>query len=168
VVALLRMGAMILRTVEMLMAAAREVGQEKFDVRIEMETGDEFAQLARAYNHMAEELQASEKRRMEILGQVALSMNHELNNVINIIELQLTLVSKNADPTGGLECHLKQIRQSLGRMTRVVESLRHARRIVLTDYIAGMKMLDVERSAQASDAADEEISVTSATESHPK
>lgn len=92
---------------------------------------------------------------MEVLGQVVLTMNHELNNVINIIELQLMLVSKRAEGGGALEGYLKQIRESLSRMTKVVEELRNARRIVLTDYSAGMKMLDLHRSAQALDAAEE-------------
>ena len=155
ILALLRMGGMILRPVDKLVAAARELGKEKFDVRIQLETNDEFGQLAQAYNHMAEELEAAERRRMDVLGQVALTMNHELNNVINIIELQLVLVSKRTEGSGALEGHLKQIRESLGRMTKVVDELRHARRIVLTDYTAGMKMIDLHRSAEASDAAEE-------------
>lgn len=97
ILALLRMGGMILRPVDKLVAAARELGKEKFDVRIQLETNDEFGQLAKAYNHMAEELEAAERRRMDVLGQVALTMNHELNNVINIIELQLVLVSKRTE-----------------------------------------------------------------------
>ena len=155
VLALLRMGAMILRPVDKLVAAARELGKENFHVRIQLETHDEFSQLAHAYNHMAEELETSERRRMEVLGQVALTMSHELNNVINIIELQLMLASKRSEGNGPLEGHLKQIRQSLGRMTKVVDELRHARRIVLTDYTGGMKMLDLHRSAQELDAADQ-------------
>ncbi len=103
---------------------------------------------------------------MEVLGQVALTMNHELNNVINIIELQLVLASRRAEGSGALQGHLKQIRESLGRMTKVVDELRHARRIVLTDYTAGIKMLDLQRSAEPFDAAQEAIAVRSAAESH--
>jgi len=131
-----------------------------------MDSNDEFGQLAQAYNHMAEELEAAERRRMEVLGQVALTMNHELNNVINIIELQLSLVSKRPEDRDAMENHLKQIRQSLGRMTKVVEELRHARRIVLTDYTAGVKMLDLHRSAEAFDAGEEASPVRTAAESH--
>jgi len=166
ILSLLRMGAMILRPVDKLVAAARELGKENFDVRVQLDSNDEFGQLAQAYNHMAEELEAAERRRMEVLGQVALTMNHELNNVINIIELQLSLASKRAECGGELEGHLKQIRQSLGRMTRVVEELRHARRIVLTDYRPGVKMLDLHRSAQAFDAGEEASPVRNAAESH--
>ncbi len=37
-------------------------------------------------------------------------------------------------------------------MTRTVESLKHVRRIVLTDYAAGVKMLDLARSTEEEDA----------------
>ncbi|MGD0768805.1 MAG: HAMP domain-containing protein [Tepidisphaeraceae bacterium] len=166
ILSLLRMGAMILRPVDKLVAAARELGKENFDVRVQLNTGDEFGQLAQAYNHMAEELEAAERRRVEVLGQVALSMNHELNNVINIIELQLALVSRRAECRTEFEGPLKQIRQSLDRMTKAVEELRHARRIILTDYTTGVKMLDLHRSAQAFDAGEEAKPVPTAAESH--
>jgi len=40
-----------------------------------------------------------------------------------------------------------QIRESLARMTATLERLKHVRRIVLTDYAEGTKMLDLEKSA---------------------
>jgi nitrate/nitrite-specific signal transduction histidine kinase len=166
ILSLLRMGSMILRPVDKLVAAARELGKENFDFRVQLDTSDEFSQLAQAYNHMAEELEAAERRRVEVLGQVALTMNHELNNVINIIELQLALVSKRPEDRDAMEARLKQIRQSLDRMTKVVEELRHARRIVLTDYTAGVKMLDLHRSAQAFDAGEQANPVPTAAEPH--
>jgi hypothetical protein len=36
-------------------------------------------------------------------------------------------------------------------MTRSVDSLKRVRRIVLTDYVGGVKMLDLERSAGSED-----------------
>jgi methyl-accepting chemotaxis protein len=155
IVALLKMAAVILRPVDALVQAAQELGREHFETRVELKGADEFGQLARAYNQMAERLQAAEGRRVEVLGQVALALNHELNNIINIIELQLDLVKRRAGDGGGLEKNLQQIADSLARMTKVVASLRQARRIVLTDYVAGTKMLDLERSAQAADPAGE-------------
>jgi signal transduction histidine kinase len=140
--------------VDKLVEAARQLGEEHFDVRVRMDSKDEFGQLADAYNHMAEQLQAGEQRRMDVLGQVALAMNHELNNVVNIIELQVMLLSKRCDESGELRGHLQQIRDSLARLTAVVNSLKNARRIVLTDYMAGMKMLDLQRSVQETDAVE--------------
>ena len=37
----------------------------------------------------------------------------------------------------------------LADMAQTVESVKHIKRIVLTDYIAGVKMLDLHRSTQA-------------------
>ncbi|MHC5009105.1 MAG: hypothetical protein ACYTGF_17300 [Planctomycetota bacterium] len=41
---------------------------------------------------------------------------------------------------------LRQIHQSLGRMADTIDALKRVRKIVLTDYLSGVKMLDLERS----------------------
>ncbi|MGA2229406.1 MAG: HAMP domain-containing protein [Tepidisphaeraceae bacterium] len=155
IIALLRAASMILRPVDQLVKVAHELGQEHFEARVQIDDDNEFGQLAEAYNHMAQQLQASEQRKMEFLGQVALTMSHELNNVINIIELQLTVLSRRAGDSEPLQAPLKQIRQSLGRMTGVIDALRHTRRIVLTDYMEGVKMLDLRQSTQETNLAEE-------------
>jgi signal transduction histidine kinase len=155
IVALLRAAAMILRPVDSLVKVAHELGQEHFDARVQIDDDNEFGQLARAYNCMAQQLQSNEQRKMEVLGQVAATMSHELNNAMNVIELQLTLLSRRAGDSDALQLHLKQIRQSLRRMTGVVDAVRNTRRIVLTDYMEGIKMLDLRKSTQDSNVADE-------------
>jgi nitrogen fixation/metabolism regulation signal transduction histidine kinase len=164
IVALLRLTLMILRPVESLVGAAHDLGQGHFDRRVEIKGNDEFGQLAEAYNRMAEQLQAAEQRRMEVMSQVALTMNHELNNLINIIELQLTLLSRRTGEAETQQAHLKQIRASLDKITRVVDALKHARRIVLTDYMAGVKMLDLRKSTQESDLEDQTVAAQCAPE----
>jgi HAMP domain-containing protein len=151
VIVLLRTAGMILRPVDKLVEATRQLAQERFDYRVDVAQEDEFDQLARAYNQMAQQLQTSEERKLETLGQVALTLNHELNNAISIIEMQLGLLSRRAggdDP--GFAKPLLEIRQSLARMARTVEQLKRVRRIVLTDYVQGAKMLDLERSVEES------------------
>jgi methyl-accepting chemotaxis protein len=146
VILLLRMGYMILRPVDRLIQATRALAEGRFDYRVRIEQHDEFDELARAYNDLAERLQSDERRQLETLGQVALAMNHEINNAISIIELQLRLLTRQS-PTGAApERYLHEIHQSLQRMTHVVAALRSVRRIVLTDYLPGIKMLDLERS----------------------
>ncbi|MGE5610193.1 MAG: HAMP domain-containing protein [Bacillota bacterium] len=147
IVALLRMAGMVLRPVEKLVEATRELAKERFDYRVDLDQKDEFDELARAYNNLAAELQANEQRKLEMLGQVALTLNHELNNAAAIIEMQLQLAGRQAGGNAGLEKYARQIRESLNRMTRTVELLKQVRRIVLTDYVSGVKMLDLERSA---------------------
>ena len=151
IVALLRMTGMILKPVEKLVEATRELGKEKFEYRVDLDQKDEFDELAQAYNHLAAQLQANEQRKLEMLGQVALTLNHELNNAAEIIEFQLQLAGKQAGSSASLEKCARQIRESLNRMTRTVELLKQVRRIVLTDYVSGVKMLDLERSASPED-----------------
>jgi methyl-accepting chemotaxis protein len=148
VVVLLRMATMILKPIDQLVTASRELGKEHFDYRVAVDQRDEFAVLARAYNSLAEQLESNEQKRLEMLGQVALTLNHELNNASAIIKLQIKLLEKQSSGEPAFKQCLEQINRSLGRMTRTVEALKRVRRIVLTDYISGMKMLDLERSVE--------------------
>jgi methyl-accepting chemotaxis protein len=147
VIVLLRLGATIVRPMDQLVEATRKLGAERFDYRIKLQQSDEFGELATAYNSMAEQLQNNERRRLETLAQAAVAMNHELNNAISIIELQLTLLSRQTPGTEALGKCLLQIHDSLGRMTETVQQLKNVRRIVLTDYTPGTKMLDLLRSS---------------------
>jgi signal transduction histidine kinase len=148
VLVLLRMSGMIIRPVEHLLAGTRALAEERFDTRIHLEGDDEFGQLAKAYNNMAAQLEASEHRKVEVLGQAALMLNHELNNAINIIELQLQLLTRRAGHDPSQVKLLRQIHEGLQRMTGTVRSLTNIRRIVLTDYLGGIKMLDLKRSTE--------------------
>jgi signal transduction histidine kinase len=153
ILGLLRMASMILRPVDALLEGAKQLGQERFDYRIDLSGNDEFGQLAHAYNRMADQLQANEQRKMDTLAHVALTMNHELNNSISIIQLQLRLIDRRIGNDAAQEKSLMQIRDSLGRMASTVEALKHVRRIVLTDYTPGTKMLDLRRSVDADEPA---------------
>ena len=146
VVMLLRTAGMVLQPVERLIEGTRELAHENFSHRVSIEQNDEFGELAQAYNHMADQLQASERRKLETLGQVALTLNHELNNAMAIISLQLQLLSRHGGNGRDIEGYAKQIHESLARMASTVDSLKRVRRIVLTDYVGGEKMLDLQRS----------------------
>ena len=147
VVLILRMAVAVVRPIEKLVEATRELSAGHYDYRVELAQHDEFDELAQAYNVLAENLQANDQRKMEVLQQVALAMNHELNNAAAIIQVQLRRANKEAGGNPALEGQLRQIQTSLQRMTQSVQSLSNARRIVLTDYVPGMKMLDLTKSA---------------------
>ncbi len=148
VMVLLRVATLILQPVDKLVEASRQLAMERFDHRVQVGQNDEFGELARAYNRLAEQLQHNEQRRLETLKQMALTLNHELNNAMAVIDLQLRLLQRTADRDEGSSRCLMQIHQSLQRMARVVESIKHIRRIVLTDYTDGVKMLDLARSVE--------------------
>ena len=167
VVLLLWTGGLVVRPVERLVAATRELGEGHFDHRVTLphaSTGaDEFGELADAVNGLAGRLEAGEKRQMETLSQVALAMSHELNNAISIIELQMKLLTRRTAGSPELERCLTQIHGSLRRVTEAVRGLQNVRRIVLTDYLPGMKMLDLVRS-QLPESADRPLTATAEEE----
>jgi nitrate/nitrite-specific signal transduction histidine kinase len=144
---LVRAAGLILGPMHKLVHASRELAREHFEHRVHLAGHDEFDELARAFNQLAENLQASEARKVEMLQQTALTLNHELNNALAIIETQLALLSRRATDDPAFAKCLRQIHQNLDRMKHTVALLRQVRRIVLTDYTQGVKMLDLERSA---------------------
>jgi HAMP domain-containing protein len=148
VLILWRTASMILRPVDRLIVASRELAEEHFDYRVALNGKDEFGELARAYNGLAERLQAHEQRKIEVLAQVAATLNHELNNALAIIELQLTVLQDSIQDHEDTRKCLRQIRENLERMARTIQSLKHIRRVVLTEYADGVKMLDLERSVR--------------------
>lgn len=156
VLLLLRMASMVLRPVEKLVEATRHLARERYDHRVTIDEKGEFGELAEAYNSLAAHLSENEQRKLEMLGQVALTLNHEINNAASIIELQLQLLSRQSSGNPQMEKFARQIRNSLERMTRTVEALKHVRRIVLTDYVSGVKMLDLERSVLPAEPVEEE------------
>lgn len=146
IMVLARMTTMILRPVDQLVAASRRMAHEDFDSRVELTQQDEFGELAQAYNSMAAALQVNEQRKLETLQQAARMLNHELNNAIAIIQLQLVRSARSQSGDRLESEPLREIQQALTRMTNIVSALTRIRRIVLTDYLSGLKMLDLEAS----------------------
>lgn len=148
IVVLIHAATMILKPVNALMESSRRLAREDFDHRVDLHRHDEFGELALSYNHLAEQLQHNEQRKIETLQQVARTMNHELNNALSVIELQLRRIEKSQQECRGLEKPLRQIHETLRRIGKTVDALKRVRRIVLTDYVSGVKMLDLERSVE--------------------
>ncbi|MBN4061016.1 HAMP domain-containing protein [bacterium AH-315-I18] len=151
ILVLLHSANMILKPMDKLLKASRELAKEHFDYRVTLGRHDEFDELGEAYNHLASQLELNEQHRMDTLHQVARTLNHELNNAVSVIDLQLHLLRRQTNDKDAFETSLKQIHENLERMTKVVQGLKNARRIVLTDYADGVKMLDLERSSSYSD-----------------
>lgn len=151
VLTLLWTASTIIRPVDALVAASRELAREKFDHRVEVAVNDEFGELARAYNRLAEQLQSNEARKMETLKQLGVTLNHELNNTISVIEMQLAILDRRAGGDQDLTDRLRKIRANLGRMAHTVASLKDVRRIVVTDYTPGTTMVDLTRSTAPED-----------------
>ncbi len=135
-----------------LVDASRHLAREEFSYRVDLKGRDEFDELANAFNELAAQLQEADRRRMETLRQVARAVNHELNNALSILELQLEMIERRPG-SGVATSQLHQIRETLQRMTGTVRALGNVRRIVLTDYLPGTQMLDLQRSSGTLDDA---------------
>ena len=147
ILVLLRAASIVLGPVERLVEASRHLAKEEFDYRVDIVQKDEFDELARAFNEMAEELQSLDERRIETLHQVARTLSHNLNNAIEIIDLQLHLMARSSvDNLSKMAQPLKEIHTTLLRMSKTIDSLAQVKQIILTDYLEGVKMLDLEQS----------------------
>jgi signal transduction histidine kinase len=152
VLVLFRTAEMVLKPVGALVDASRELGRERFEYRVKLDQDDEFGELGRAYNSLAEQLAANEQRKMDTLRQTAVMLNHELNNVLAIVAMQLALADRQAGANALLKQHLQQVSESLSRVAQTVQALGRVQRIVLTDYLPGQKMLDLSRSVLTEDS----------------
>ena len=147
VLTLLRMASMVVGPVDRLVEATRELARERFDYRVDLQRQDEFGELAVAFNGLAERLEENERKKLESVHQLAIALNHELNNVATMISLQTQLIGRQSGGNSTLEKYTRQIQESLERMSRTMEAIKHLKRIVLTEYTQGVQMLDIERSA---------------------
>ncbi|MGA2496792.1 MAG: HAMP domain-containing protein [Tepidisphaeraceae bacterium] len=154
VLTLLRMASMVVGPVDRLVEATRELARERFDYRVDLQRHDEFGELAVAFNGLAERLEENERKKLESVHQLAIALNHELNTVATMISLQAQLIGRQAGGNPVLEKYTRQIQESLGRMSRTMEAIKHLKRIVLTEYTQGVKMLDIERSSAEHDNED--------------
>jgi nitrate/nitrite-specific signal transduction histidine kinase len=145
---LIRAASLILKPVDRLIEASKHLAREEYSYRVEVEKRGEFRALAQGFNALAEQLETNEQRKIETLHQVARTLNHELNNAIAIIQLQLRMVAKSPSYNQNGSKQLEMIHETLQRMSETVNSLTKVRRVVLTDYMEGVKMLDLKLSTQ--------------------
>lgn len=146
ILVLMHTAQVVLKPVSKLVEGSRELAAEHFEHRVQVDQQDEFGELARAYNRLAEQLQAIEERKAETLRQLAVTINHDLNNAMATIEMQLSLLDRESGRDKNLARYFRDIQTTLSRMSVRVASLKEIRRVVLTDYVDGQKMVDVEQS----------------------
>ncbi len=143
---LIRTAQVVLKPVGELVNGSRELAAEHFDHRVNVNQQDEFGELAAAYNMLAGQLQTNEERKAEALRQLAVTLNHDLNNAMATIEMQLSLLDRKSGSDSKLAQYFRDIHSTLSRMGSTIASLKNIRRVVLMEYIDGQKMVDLQRS----------------------
>lgn len=101
------------RSIAELSAAASAVAEGRYDIRVAPpELGEEFDELAVAFNRMAQRLQSVESTRRQLFGDLA----HEIRTPVSVLEAYLEAVEdgvKTLDPAT-----IALLREQTGRLVR--------------------------------------------------
>ena len=84
----------IVEPIRAMMRASREIAAGRFDRRVIAPGEDELGELARSFNRMAEELEQTERRRLNLIADVA----HELRTPLTNIRTMLDALSDGVLP----------------------------------------------------------------------
>jgi len=96
-----------------LSAAASAVAEGHYDIRVASpHLGDEFDELATAFNKMAERLQAVESTRRQLFGDLA----HEIRTPVAVLEAYLEAVEDGVKPLD--QPTIAMLREQTGRLVR--------------------------------------------------
>ena len=102
---------------------SRRIARGDYGARAEVTTRDEIGDLARSLNQMAAELETTEQRRVQLIGDVA----HELRTPIATLQGYLEgLQDGVVAPSDALWA---QLQEQTGRLNRLVEDLRELSRV---------------------------------------
>ncbi len=76
----------IVEPIRAMMRASREIAAGRFDRRVIVPGEDELGELARSFNQMAEELETTEQRRLNLIADVAHELRTPLTNIRTMLD----------------------------------------------------------------------------------
>jgi signal transduction histidine kinase len=137
----------IARPLERLTEAARRLGGGDLTARVPATTSrrwwsgrrrraDELAELARAFNEMAERVERNVRGQKELLANVS----HELRSPLARVRMALELVPRTADG----EARLRDIERDLADLDRVIEDVLTTSRLEMTGLPTRLESVDVQ------------------------
>jgi signal transduction histidine kinase len=118
----LLISARIVTPVRQMLTASRRIAAGHYAERVPAQGADELAALATQFNTMAGELEATERRRVALIGDVAHELRTPLATIAGYIEGVLDGVVTPSDETWAL------MQDEVGRLTRLVRDLQELSR----------------------------------------
>jgi signal transduction histidine kinase len=107
----------IIGPIQMMMKASRNIAAGDYHERINVASDDELGALARSFNQMAEELEETEQRRLELIGDVAHELRTPLSSIRSTMEGLVDAVLP-ADPATFMG-----VQREVSRLQRLVHDL---------------------------------------------
>lgn len=113
----------IVEPVDQLRRASQRLARGDYRTRIQIASRDELGDLALAFNHMAEELEQTEQRRLELIGNVT----HELRTPLSSIQAMMEGLVDGVLPAE--PATYVTIQGELDRLQRLVQDLQELSRV---------------------------------------
>jgi len=104
--------------------------------------------LGRALAAAERDLLAAERH--AAVGEMTVTLHHEINNPLMSASAEVELLLAGGDPLTGTQREaLAQVRAQLGRIGDILRRARELRQASSTDYLAGIRMIDLAAGAAA-------------------
>jgi two-component system, OmpR family, sensor histidine kinase BaeS len=124
-----------------MMKASQRISEGRYDERVQVKGGDELGQLGDRFNQMAAELEHTETRRRQLIGDVS----HELRTPLTSIKGSMEgLVDGVLSPSPDL---FIQIQKEADRLNRLVDDLQELSRIESGAYQLQIHPAELEKLA---------------------
>ena len=111
-----------------LMSASQRIADGRYSERVDVSGFDELSQLAERFNRMAERLEQTETRRLQMIGDVS----HELRTPLTAISGYMEALEDGVLPPSN-ETY-EQVRMEAGRLSRLVDDLQELSRVEAGAY----------------------------------
>ncbi len=119
--------------------AAKDFSKGKYDTRVPVRGNDEFTELAKSFNNLAEKVQAREEMQNAFLS----NASHDLRTPMTTIAGFIDGILDGAIPQEKQEYYLNIIKNEIKRLSRLVSSLLDISRLQSKDRTFEMKAFNI-------------------------